>query len=395
MSKKIGLLIPQLQDGGVARVLQMLTLGLSDKYEVYVILLLGDRPINMPVKGNIIQLCEEGNGVLGKTITFFKKIRLVKKLKKRYEFDIVLSFGTSANAINILTKTREVVIVSEHNVPSIEHKIQGKIGKVYDKMTYLYRYADLVIAVSKHIREDLVKNYHLDRDKISVIYNGLDIDYITMLSERSVDTSIMDGKINIVDVAALRPQKGIWHVIKIMPLLISSYPNIQLIIIGEGKQKDDLIKLVNELNIGKYVVFLGHQSNPFPYVKHSQVFVFPSVYEGFSMAFLEAMCLKVPVVAADCKSGPREVLADNADYSHELNDGWNAPYGVLCPNMGLDGLDQGTNLTQNEKIFFETLYKLVSDKTLMEKYAIKGYQRSLDYSNKKMVEMYERVFLSV
>ena len=78
MSKKIGLLIPQLQDGGVARVLQMLTLGLSDKYEVYVILLLGDRPINMPVKGNIIQLCEEGNGVLGKTITFFKKIRLVK-----------------------------------------------------------------------------------------------------------------------------------------------------------------------------------------------------------------------------------------------------------------------------------------------------------------------------
>lgn len=62
MSKKIGLLIPQLQDGGVARVLQMLTLGLSDKYEVYVILLLGDRPINMPVKGNIIQLCEEEIG---------------------------------------------------------------------------------------------------------------------------------------------------------------------------------------------------------------------------------------------------------------------------------------------------------------------------------------------
>lgn len=394
MMKKIGFLVPHLQDGGLARVLQMLTLGLSNQYEVYVILLLGNRPINMPIKGNVIKLCEEGNGFFGKAITFLKRIKLVKKLKKDYDFDIVFSFGPSANSVNILTKSSEIVIISEHNVPSIEHKIQGTSGKVYESMMYLYKYADLIVAVSEHIRDDLVENYHLDKKKISVIYNGLDIDYINMLSEKSVDISFMEDKINIICVSALVPQKGLWHIIRIMPLLIKYNPNIQLILVGKGEQEKCLKKLVHALALDEYVIFLGYQSNPFPYVKKSQVFVFPSVHEGFGMAFLEAMCLKVPVVASDCKSGPREVLADNADYSNTLTDGWYAPYGILCPNMWLDGVDKNDDLTENEMIFYETLKRLLSDKSLLKRYSAEGYKRCLDYSNKKMVEMYEKVFLS-
>ena len=62
--------------------------------------------------------------------------------------------------------------------------------------------------------------------------------------------------------------------------------------------------------------------------------------------------------------------------------------------MWLDGVDKNDDLTENEMIFYETLKRLLSDKSLLKRYSAEGYKRCLDYSNKKMVEMYEKVFLS-
>jgi glycosyltransferase involved in cell wall biosynthesis len=58
------------------------------------------------------------------------------------------------------------------------------------------------------------------------------------------------------------------------------------------------------------VTFAGYVSNPLPYVKRCQLFCLPSLYEGLPLALLEAMACAVPVLATDCPSGPREVLAD-------------------------------------------------------------------------------------
>ena len=66
------------------------------------------------------------------------------------------------------------------------------------------------------------------------------------------------------------------------------------------------------------VVFLGWQSNPYPYMRRAGVFVLPSNYEGFPNAMLEAMACGVPVVATDCPHGPAEILAGGR-------------YGILTP----------------------------------------------------------------
>ena len=91
---------------------------------------------------------------------------------------------------------------------------------------------------------------------------------------------------------------------------IKGLPNTidyRLLIIGDGEEKEKLIEycLLNNL---KNVKILSYKSNPYPYIKKSDLFILSSIYEGLPNVLLEAMALKKYVISSNCPTGPKEIL---------------------------------------------------------------------------------------
>ena len=82
----------------------------------------------------------------------------------------------------------------------------------------------------------------------------------------------------------------------------------KLIIIGEGEDKSNLLQLVEKKGISSEVIFLGYQSNPYPFIKMAGAFVSSSREEGFPVSLIEALSLECPIIALGCPTGPKDLL---------------------------------------------------------------------------------------
>ncbi|EFO3684743.1 glycosyltransferase, partial [Escherichia coli] len=119
----------------------------------------------------------------------------------------------------------------------------------------------------------------------------------------------------IVTVSTLTDRKRVDRTIKAMPKIIREYGEIDLLIIGEGQLRNDLQNLVKELNIEKYVHFLGFQTNPYYFINKAQLLILSSDSEGLPTVIIESLILGTPVLSTDCPTGPNEILVNWGDES--------------------------------------------------------------------------------
>ena len=143
----------------------------------------------------------------------------------------------------------------------------------------------------------------------------------------------------------------------------------KLIILGEGKEKENLLKLVEKLGLNDRVSFEGFQENPYKYLARSTVFVLSSLYEGFPNVLLEAMALGIPSVATRCPTGPDEIITEGVD-------------GVLIPPA-------------DEKAIADAIKKLLLDEDLRKRLSEAGKRRIQDFAVEKIVKQYEDAIESV
>ena len=102
--------------------------------------------------------------------------------------------------------------------------------------------------------------------------------------------TISSDSINLVNMGRLSPEKNQINLIKAIKQIIEDQKNVRLYILGEGPLK---------LELEEHVFLLGHQEDPFSIMKQCDLFVFPSIYEGQPMVLLEALTLKLPVLATN------------------------------------------------------------------------------------------------
>lgn len=95
-----------------------------------------------------------------------------------------------------------------------------------------------------------------------------------------------------------------------MRALADGAPRHRVLLLGDGPDRAALGRVAQELGLSDTVVFAGFLDNPHAVAFRAALFVLPSRWEGYSLALVEALCLGVPAVAADCVSGPREILED-------------------------------------------------------------------------------------
>ncbi|MBP1154402.1 MULTISPECIES: glycosyltransferase [unclassified Paenibacillus] len=381
MKQNIGLLISTLNDGGAERVISRLSYILKDNYNLSVILF-DSRNMKYEHYGNLIDLKVEANNgnILSKFVLLFRRVLRLKRIKKENNLCAVISFLDSPNIVNILSNNKECdVIVSVRNFLSEERDL-SLLNRLTDfAMKLLYKKADRVIPVSKQIRELLIQKYNIESNKIKTIYNPFDVEMIKRLSIEDLDekhNEFMDSNKIFISVGRQMYQKGFWHLVKAFKLVHDQDDEVKLVIVGRDEQNGKLQHLVNELGVQDSILLTGYQKNPFKFIKKSNIYILSSLFEGFPNALVEAMACGCPVIATDCKSGPKEILFEESDLSVEINEITYADYGVLVPALESNENWDPFYHDINEKTLATAMLKLLNDKNKLKHYSKMSLERA-------------------
>lgn len=187
---------------------------------------------------------------------------------------------------------------------------------VSSKMLFprLIRDSDKLIAVSQNTKNDIIKYYRVKEEKISVIPLGASKDY------KQLDSQITDSVKKkyhltspfILFVGTLEPRKNLPSLLKAFAIVKENNPLVKLVIAGQkGWKYSDICTTIAYVHLEKEVIFLNyiaHEDLPALY-NAADLFVYPSLYEGFGLPPLEAMQCGIPVITSDTSSLP-EIMGE-------------------------------------------------------------------------------------
>ncbi|MFL5808989.1 MAG: glycosyltransferase, partial [Flavisolibacter sp.] len=274
----------------------------------------------------------------------------------------------------------------------------------------IYNHADALIVPSELAARDLISSFHIDESKLHVIYNYVDPLVIDQLCNEPIsDRNHSELFLHpvLLNVGRITPAKGQWLMLHVLQRLRKQNSQLKFVIIGEGEsEKDFKQKLVNyalNLDLKIYdsysdqvfsidydVYLLGFDSNPFRYMKQSSLLVFPSTFEGFPNTVIEAMQSKLAVIAADCQSGPREILAPQTDPSAHTAIVEFADYGILAPSLPSSSIEDPVE----ERIIAEwikAINALLEDPKLQTHYIEKGLQRASAFEKDIILQEWKEI----
>ncbi|MGM8216829.1 glycosyltransferase [Bacillaceae bacterium W0354] len=366
MKKKILFFLYRLAGGGAERTILNIIKNL-DEEEFEIILVLSSSKNN-----DYIELLPSNVKVryLNEDRLRYSFLRLSKCIKEENP-DLLFSTVNENNIILLIAK-----ILSFKNIPAIVRESSnrtqaGKATRLNKKVTrFLYnQFADRIISLSQGVCDDLINNFGINKSKVNIIYNPIDIENINKLgSEEVYDLDINTGEKLIIAVGRLVEAKDFFTLIKAFHL-VSSEVNAKLLILGKGPKETELIALCKKLKVENKVVFGGFKQNPYKYIKKADLFVLSSKWEGFGHVIVEAMASGTPVIATDCNSGPREIIG-------------NDQYGVLVP------------VSDYEEIAMKLVF-LLKDEDSREYYRKKGIERAYRFEASKITKEYSRVMCEV
>jgi glycosyltransferase involved in cell wall biosynthesis len=169
--------------------------------------------------------------------------------------------------------------------------------------------ADKVVAISRGLGHLLTSSGLIRNDKLCVIPYGFSFD--DAVSKLPPGTARF-GRPQIITVGRLVPVKQHSLLLSVLPRLVEHFPNLKLIVVGDGPEEPALRALADELGITQNVLWTGFVSNVHDYLRDSDVFVFPSRAEGFGAVTLEAWYNRLPIIAFDVPA-QNEIINNSVD----------------------------------------------------------------------------------
>lgn len=224
---------------------------------------------------------------------------LLRRLMKEHRVTIVRTHQFHANLygrIAAIWAGVPILLPSFHNTYARRKRHRSLLNWL------LARWTDRLITVSEAVKRDLVRYDHLPEGKIKVVHNGCDIDRFmkpSLKNDLRAAWKIPSDAPVIGTVGRLAKEKGQGLLIQAVSQLRSDFPNLRLLIVGEGPEREALEKEAARQGLGDRVILTGFQREVPAYLAIMDLFVFPSVNEGFSNALLEAMAAGKPVIASD------------------------------------------------------------------------------------------------
>jgi len=176
-------------------------------------------------------------------------------------------------------------------------------------MGRLYRFSQRVLVPSRGVADDLSAYTGLPPEKIRVVPSpGIPDDLFNQTLPLPDHSWFRERERPVIlSAGELGARKDFATLLRAFALLRARRP-CRLVIIGRGKQREQLLELAGTLGIREDVDLPGFVENPYPYMAHADLFAFSSRWEGLGLVLVEALALGTPVVATDCPSGPAEIL---------------------------------------------------------------------------------------
>ncbi len=296
---KIALATVTLSDGGAERCAATLSHFFANQGFVVHHLVFSGK-IEYDYSGEVLHLAKYSSSSFG----FINRIRRffhLKKYLKKQNFDYIIDFRIKQFF------WQEFILhnyVYKNHIQTIHsHKLDSYIPKNKFLAQLLYKKCKLFVAVSKGIEEKIKTEYNFKN--IHQIYNPIDFEKINEIKSESID---FEGVFVVAAGSMNKNIKQFDHLIECYSKSNLPEGNVKLIILGEGKLKQDWIDLAEKKGQKHNIIFKGNVANPFAYYSKALFTILTSKYEGLPMVLIESLACETPVVAYNCETGPSEII---------------------------------------------------------------------------------------
>jgi glycosyltransferase involved in cell wall biosynthesis len=289
-----------------------------------------------------------------------RRIQVLRRAIRRSKPDAVISFLFVVNIL-VLLATRGLavpVIISERTDPLLE-----PVDRAWKWLRqWTYSFASRIIVATERTKEYFLPSVQA---KTTVIPNPV----APASSEGSGPPEVVPAKPAIVAMGRLYRQKGYDILLKAFAHLQEKHPDWTLTILGEGPLRQEIERLRAGLGLVERVHLPGSVRNPHNVLRKADLFVLSSRWEGWNNSLAEAMSCGLPVIAADCRSGPREVIRHGVD-------------GVLVPPEDVEALAAEMD-------------RLMSDESARKLLASRAVEVVERFDVDKIMSMWEELLRSV
>ena len=315
--KKLMFFVYSLRMGGSEKACVRMANALTDRYDVTICTVFGNAGLESEVSEKVHLISKFPQFIRG-----FAKIVYRLKPKRAYRFlvkddyDIEIAVGDGLESFVISGSPNP-------NKFSWVHINLGQNGtKRSQESIAKFNAFKKIICVSESNKQAFVKEIGLE-DTIVVAYTPIDIAQIQKLADKQ---EIIFKKKTFVSVGRLEKVKGYDRLIVAVSSLQQKV--FQVIIIGDGTQRNELQKKIAENNLSDRVTLLGSMDNPYPYIKAADALICSSYEESFGFTLVEAMCLRTPVITTKC-GGVQDIIKKSEQ-------------GLICDNS-VEGIKEGIN----------------------------------------------------
>ncbi len=315
MQEKIKVLhiLPNLSNGGAERVCVNILKNLNQEIFSPVLLLFKENGEGEDMK---LELASTGVPVISlKKRLLIDPLNLYQIIKVVNDFtpDIIHTHlgGDIYGLIAGKLKKTKIIVSTEHNINKNERKVISKFKKINSQ------FFTKIFAVSQAVREDSILKYEIAPDKITVLYNGIDIDLLT--KPEAIESSFRldsENKVIIGALGRLSSQKG--FICLIEAAAKTKNKNYLINIGGKGELEGELKKRIKDLELINRIQLVGEVKTK-KFLQNIDIFVLPSLWEGLGLVILEAGAIGKPIISSGV-DGVREILNEENSFFFPVGD---------------------------------------------------------------------------
>lgn len=329
----------------------------SGKYDIYVYSIDQRDKYSYPFEK--VFPCPAETSGLRRKMAIIKNLRQVKK---KMSIDCSISTLTAFTAYNLLS--------SYHDAKYAIYHAPAKQSLLFGRLTYLSCLLTIFLsnifckqlwAVSEEALDD-INRLSLFKKKNQKIYNIHNYDKIAELADEEVDLCKLGQY--ILFVGSLYDLKGFDRLVRAFHKVAQDCDQLKLLVCGSFRgdvYEKSALTLIEKLKLGNRIIFLGYQSNPYKYMKHSVALVSSSYTESLPGVIIEALSIGVPVISTNSSKGIWEIFSVLEGYDKNLSRIYQTKCGYITPNKSKLVDFEREELNNDEICLADAITSMVKD----------------------------------